>query len=177
MKRTRVFGHLAAILACLGMAAPAQLSQAAEPTPPLAAASRVSDVALLPGGELRGMVTNAQGVALAGTPVSIWEGRRQVAATTTDESGSFRVSGLRGGSYRIVAGGGAGMFRLWVANTAPAAAGNSALVVVGGAQVLGQGRMMNWLGNPWVIAGIVAAAVAVPIAIHNRNKDRAPSSP
>lgn len=177
MKRTRVFGRLAAILACLGMMAPAQLGQTAEPAQQVAAATKVIDVALLPGGELRGQATNAQGVALAGRPVSIWKGRRQVAATTTDESGGFRVSGLRGGSYRIVAGGGSRMFRLWVANTAPAAARDSALVVVDEEQVLGQGRMKYWLSNPWVIAGIVAVAVAVPVAIHNHNKDRGPSSP
>lgn len=69
------------------------------------------------------------------------------------------------------------MFRLWAANTAPAAARDSALLVVGDEQVLGQGGMKYWLANPWVVAGIVAVAVAVPVAIHNRNQDRAPSSP
>jgi hypothetical protein len=39
--------------------------------------------------------------------------------------------------------------------------------------------MKRWLANPWVIGGIVAVAVAVPVALHNANRDEdeGPMSP
>jgi hypothetical protein len=149
----------------------------------------IVDVALGDGGTFCGQVVDAQGQPLARTTVSVRNLDREVASAVSDESGHFRMTGLRGGMYGIVAGEAVGTCRLWAANTAPPSAQPAALVVVGGEQVLGQGpfggfkccppkhrpvlcrsplsQMKFWLAHPLVIAGIVATAVAIPVAIHN----------
>jgi hypothetical protein len=93
----------------------------------------------------------------------------EVATTLAGEDGRFEMRGLRGGTYQIVAGSGTGFYRLWASETAPPAAQSSVLIVSGGPQVLGQqGPFAHWvLQHPWLVAGVVAAAIAVPVAIHN----------
>jgi hypothetical protein len=45
-------------------------------------------------------------------------------------------------------------------------------------QVLAQqGPLGYWLTNPWIVAGLVAAAVAIPVAIHNHQVDNGPAVP
>ena len=187
------------LLACLGMLISGPLLQAAaiEARPnPLAAgrAPSVPDVALDAGGTLHGRVVDVQGNPLGGTAVAIRHLDRELARTISDESGRFRLTGLRGGVYGIVAGQSGTVFRLWIPNTAPPSAQPAALVVVGGEQTLAQGgcgpwgcdpsrparqtcdRLKCWLANPLVIAGIIATAVAIPVALHNA-RDHEPRSP
>jgi len=60
-----------------------------------------------------------------------------------------------------------------VPGTAPPAAQPGALLVAGKGPVRGQtGPIGYWLGNPWVLAALVAVAVTVPVAIHNHRLDR-----
>jgi hypothetical protein len=37
-------------------------------------------------------------------------------------------------------------------------------------------RAKVWATNPFVVGGIIAAAVAIPVAIHNADNDGGPSS-
>ena len=109
--------------------------------------------------------------------MSIFQNERQVATAVSDHSGHFQVSGLRGGTYFIGAGQTTSVCRLWAPNTAPPSARPGALVVVGDQQVLGQyGRVLHWFRNPWVVAGLVTAAIAIPVALHNADKDKEPQS-
>ena len=194
MKRKGWFSTGVSLVACLGMLISGPVLQAAttEAGPRRLAvgqASAVPDVALDAGGSLRGQVVDAQGNPLGRTPVAIRHLDREVAGTISDASGHFRVTGLRGGVYGIMVGQTEAVCRLWVPNTAPPSARPAALVVVGGEQVLAQGgcdpcgcdpccpplrpcsRLKCWLANPLVIAGIIAAAVAIPVAIHNCKDD------
>jgi hypothetical protein len=138
-----------------------------------AAVPSVVDVSLDAGGTLQGHVVDAQGKAAAETPVSIRQVDREVARTVTDRSGRFRVTGLRGGTYRIVAGEAMGVYRLWAANTAPPAALPSALVVSRDQQLVrgNMGRVVQFLRNPWVVAGVVTLAIGLPVALHNTKDD------
>jgi hypothetical protein len=167
--------------ACLGMLIPPPALYAADATAVernvAAHRATVADVALADGGTLHGQVVDAQGGPISGQAVSLWQGDRELAGTTTDSSGRFQLANLRGGTYRIAVGETSAFYRLWVANTAPPSARPAALVVVDGQQVLGQGQrgpLGYWLTNPWVIAGLVAAAIAIPVAIHNDQVDRNP---
>ena len=176
MKRMEFVKVGMVVAACFGMLVPPSALYAANET---AAGSQVAapraDVALADGGTLHGQAVDAQGSPISGKAVSLWQGDRQLARAVTDSSGRFRLNGLRGGTYRIVVGQTSGFYRLWVANTAPPSAKPAALVVVDGRQVLGQrGPLGHWLTNPWVIAGLVAAAIAIPVAIHNNQVDRNP---
>lgn len=196
MKRMGMLKVGAVVLACVGMLLPPPVVQAAttaadpdskdqaEKTLP-----EIVDVTLYDGGALRGQVVDLQGQPLARTTVSVRQFDREIATAVTNDVGYFRMTGLRGGMYAIAAAEAVGTCRLWAPNTAPPSAQPGALVVVGDHQVLGQGgcndfqcrpmgcrpvrcyspmsRMKYWLANPLVIAGIVATAVAIPVALHN----------
>ncbi len=138
----------------------------------------VIDVALADGGVLMGQVVDTQGVAKANVPVKLTAGEKELAVGKTDANGYFAFRGLRGGMYQLTAAEGTGMYRLWAPRTAPPSAQRGALVVAGQDLARGQlgARMRAWLSNPWVVGGIVATAVAVPVAIHNAD-DNTPSSP
>jgi hypothetical protein len=139
----------------------------------------VTDLALRDGGFLAGQVVDPQGVPLAKVRVSIQDEQGQeVVATVTDQQGRFAVAGLRGGVYPIVTPQARRIYRLWAPGTAPPSAQQGAMIVSGdtirGAG--GQGGLTSFLTNPLVIGGAVATAIAVPVAIHNSNRNR-PASP
>ncbi|HUT91375.1 MAG TPA: carboxypeptidase-like regulatory domain-containing protein [Thermoguttaceae bacterium] len=182
MKRMGLLKSGTILLACLGLLIPGPMLQAAttDTGPQHLADGRVPavvDVALSDGGTLHGQVVDPQGNPLSRTAVSIQQFDREVATTVTDPSGRFRAAGLRGGMYRIVAGQATGTYRLWAPNTAPASARPAALLIPSGAEVVRGNRGLRLLRNPWVIAGIVAVAIAVPVAIHNADDDDGPHSP
>jgi hypothetical protein len=151
----------------MGICVP-QVAFAVEPAP------AILDVALADGGVLHGQVVNAQGAGAAGMPVYIRTQDRDVAAATTAADGSFAVQGLKGGVYQVSTLQGHGVYRLWSPGTAPPVAQNGAVLytqssavdsnVVHYTQNGDGGGLKTFLTNPLVIAGIVATAVAVPVA-------------
>lgn len=185
MKWRRLVAGPAISLACLGILIPPPLAHAAAEAAPAVSTGGVNlaggDVALAAGGVLRGQVVDVHGSPVQQAPVSVRHVLGEVRATVTDGSGRFEIAGLRGGTYQIVAGSSAGVFRLWAPQTAPPSAQPAALIVVAGPQVLGQqGPLASWCcAHPLIIAGLIAAAIAIPIAIHNHqiDRDREPVSP
>ena len=181
MKRVRPFKRSLITLMCVGLLLSGPILQATaaengskqQTRGDEGRTSAVTDVALQNGGTLLGHVIDAQGKAVAKIPVSIQQADRELVRTVTDRSGRFRVANLRGGTYRIVAGKGAGIYRLWAPGTAPPSARPAAMIAPGDQQlVLGQcRRVIQWLRNPWVVAGIVTLAIALPVTIHNLDDD------
>ena len=174
MKRMGIVRRVLVSLAVVGVCLPNAVLAAgvsANATPPAV------DVALSSGGLLMGQVVDPQGVAAAKVPVSLRERDREIATAVTDNRGYFSVGNLRGGVYQIVAPGGHGTYRLWAPGTAPPAAQQGALVMAGQDLVRGQcykggslpccGALGFWLSNPWVLAGVAATAITVPVVIHN----------
>jgi len=173
------FGMLC--LACAGMVLPTPLLSAefnAQPARGQVAdpLSTILDVELGNGGLLSGQVIESAGAPPEGTRVSVRQMGLEVAATVTDRTGNFQLRGLRPGPCEIVAGRAYGTFRLWAPDTAPPLARRSALVLPAEGPIrANEGPIGYWLGKPWVIAGIVAVAVGVPVAIHNHRIDRVSS--
>jgi hypothetical protein len=166
MKLRRLVRGMMISLAALGVCLP-ELAFAATPT----AAPAVVDVAMADGGVLHGQVVDLQGAATAGVPVSVKAQNQDVIRTTTAKDGQFTVQGLRGGVYQVAAGEGQGVYRLWTAKAAPPSAQKNAIVFTQNGT--GGGGLKMLLTNPIVIAGVVATAIAVPVALANSN----PSSP
>jgi len=147
-------------------------------TPGPAQSGIVSDVQLHEGNVLIGQLVSPESAPAVDAQVSLHSGDQLLATTKTDAKGLFAFRGLQNGVYQVVAPNGQGAYRVWSQGTAPPAAQPGALIVSGNDTVRGQYAMRglrNFLANPLVIAGIVAAAVAIPVAIHN--SDRGPSSP
>jgi hypothetical protein len=168
MKNGQIIRVAAVLLASVGMCLPQVAFAEAPAAAP--AAPTVVDIAMADGGVLHGQLVDLQSGKVADVPVSVRAQNQEVARTMTTKDGSFAVKGLRGGVYQVAAGQGQGVYRLWTANAAPPAAQKSALVYT---QFGGGGGLKMLLANPIVVAGIVATAVAVPVAIANSH----PASP
>lgn len=175
MKRSTWLVRGSVWLAGLGMILPegalaAAGAAASQPATSVAAPQgAVTDVQLDAGGVLRGQLVDPQGKPVAGATVGVWQQEKQLALTMTDGQGDFAIEGLRGGVYRLSAGKGGGMYRCWANQTSPPGAQSKALLVNGGTVVRGQGPVVNFLTNPWVLVGLVGAAIAIPIALANND--------
>jgi hypothetical protein len=129
---------------------------------------------------------------LAGQTILLSNGR-SVASTTTNDRGEFEFAGVKGGAYSVHTGEQTQTCRVWTSAAAPPSATRGLMIVQGDQAVLGQNRgpfigcgtpvycgtpvggaglgMREALRNPLVIGGIVAAAIAIPVAVHNSNDD------
>jgi len=181
MKKCANLRGWATICCCLAIAVPRPAIAALAGGAPLAEAPGsgrghtpvVTDVALHEGGVLVGQLFNTEGQSLAGIPVAVQYQGREIATTVADANGRFAVGGLRGGTVTLIAGDTSRAFRVWAPGTAPPAAGSVAMAVVGTRVVRGQccppcggcRPIGGLLRNPWVIATLVGAAVAIPIAL------------
>lgn len=166
--KLRKLNQFAAVLACLGLLM-GQTAQAARPL--------IRDVALQPGGVLHGQVLNEQAAVQAKSKVAVVHKGKPLTVTETDKDGRFVLTGLEPGVYELHLAQGGGAYRLWAPQTAPPVAQQSVLLVEEGQVVRGlggggdvksvkdSGGHFGWLANPWVLAGIVAAAIAIPLAL------------
>lgn len=172
MKLTKSIRGSIVCLSCCGMLM-AQVAQAAGTPAGTFPASVpqsqpvIRDVALQDNGVLRGQVLDAQGAGQAAIPVVVMRQGQEVGRAQTDANGQFAVQGLTGGVYHIATPTGVAMYRAWSPRTAPPAATPAAILVPDNSVVRGQfgTSAFGWLANPWVLAGIVAAAIAIPLAL------------
>ena len=178
MKIAKMFRTLAVVTATVGFLLPKSLLAATRPvaTPHKALSE---DVALQKGGVLMGRLVDPGGAPIVGATNSLLYNNRVVAHAQTDKQGGFTFSRLRGGVYQVAAPDTRRLYRLWAAGTAPKSAGQVARVVAGQSVMRGQytrGRVGRWLRSPLgmtAVAAMAATAVAVPVALHN--SDREPS--
>jgi len=174
MNKVTVVQQVAVCLALVGLCVP-QVALAA--TTPGNQAAAVSDIELHKGGVLFGQVVTPENVALKGLKVLLLRGSEELAATTTDNNGYFAFKGLRGGLYQVMAAKGHGMYRTWNHGTAPPSGQRGVLIVAGQDSLRGQCQpacgFRKLFCHPLILAGVIAAAIAVPIAVHN---SRRPSS-
>ena len=167
MRFMRVLQRSAVALSCFGLLT-AQFAQAAGGAPGpahLRVATSIQDVALQSGNSLRGQISDVQGAPRVAVPVSVIKDGVRVAAVRTDRAGQFAVHGLSAGIYQVHAADSMALYRAWAPGTAPPAAQHGVLVVDGQQVVRGGGVA----GNPWCLALIVAAAVAIPIALDSND--------
>jgi Carboxypeptidase regulatory-like domain len=149
-----------------------------------AAVLPIRDVALGPGGLLTGRVLDERLRPLVDADVAIQSDGRTVASTHADASGVFAITGLRGGVHQVVTPEASQFVRLWADGTAPPRAARSAEIVCGRDVVRGQWgghtpylhQAAMWATNPFLVGGVIAAAVAIPIIIHNTDNDHPPHS-
>jgi hypothetical protein len=141
----------------------------------------IRDVALHQDGLLLGQVLSKDGTPVAGVPVTISRENRVLGTATTNEKGIFAFRGLKGGVYQLTSANGVVAYRVWQSQTAPPGASPAAIVVAGEDAVRGQlgcGCVGMFLSRPLVIAGVIGAAIAVPLAIAlSEDEEEAPATP
>jgi len=172
MRNVNMLTRTMVAFAALGLCFP---SVAMSSTP--VAKPKVVDVALLDGNVLVGQLVDANG-PVPNKQVVLQRQDQTVAALKTNKDGVFAAKGVPAGVYRVASNDAQGVYRLWTPKTAPPNAQPGALLVSGNNVVRAQHArcLRNLLANPWVVAGIVAAAIAIPVALHNAGHDT-PVSP
>jgi hypothetical protein len=175
------------LLLIVSFSAVTRLTMAATPTK----APVAIDVALRDGGVLVGQVVNADGVGQPGAPVSIRYEDKVLVSAKAGPQGYFAFKGLHGGVYQLTTTDGHGVYRVWSPGSAPPAAQPVAALIEGDYVVRGQAEggtgdshpVMTFLQSPAgvvVVAGAVATAVSLPIALTvkpSTSQNNTPASP
>jgi len=183
MMRMRSCCWVAAWLACLGLVLPAAPAAAQSPQRPNVKTDSpqeqpaITDVALRSTGGLYGIVVDAQGSPMDATEVVVSQGGKVITRTTTDSLGQFSTQALRGGVYQVTAGQGGTTLRVWDAKAAPPSARAAALVIGNPNVVRGQIPLRKvFVSDAFIIAAIVGAAIAIPIAVSAARNPKPSSS-
>jgi hypothetical protein len=148
--------------------------------------SAAVDISLHNDAYVVGQFVSAEGVPVAGTEVRMTLTDGRTATTKTDAQGGFAFRGVTGAAY-LTAHNAEQVVRVWDAKTAPPKAAPAVLMVQHNEVARGQhyaGQNANnfintskrLMANPLFVAGAVATAVAIPVAIHNAD-DEDPASP
>lgn len=137
---------------------------------------RVVDIQLDKRQALVGDIVTANGSPVAKIPVQLWYRNQLRETVESDERGVFRFQDLRGGTYQFAVGNEVHVLRCWAAGSAPPHASETFRLTVSEEIVRGQGLPATCgVVNPWLIAGVAAAAIIIPIALHNNRSDRTAS--
>jgi hypothetical protein len=108
---------------------------------------------------------------MPGQAVVVRQAGGQPRQTIADRQGRFVFEDLGGGVWQVSSGAAVAVCRCWAANTAPPSATEQLLLVSPAAVQRGQ-RPIEELTTPILIGLVVAAAIAIPIAVHNAKKER-----
>lgn len=133
--------------------------------------SRIVDLELMSGGVLAGQVLDNSGQPLIGQTIVVQRSGREPINARSDHEGRFLLSGMSSGICKIECGDNAIACRCWSPHTAPPVASKELLLVAGETVERGQRPIGDLLTGPVLIGLIIAAAVAIPIAIHNSQKE------
>ena len=153
------------------------------------AATRIPDVRLNSDGLFVAQLVSNTGQPLSSRQLKISSREKLLTAVTTSPSGRVAVRGLNGGVFQIDYADQSTIFRLWTANAAPPNAASELMIVqnrpvaraqcdcevpcdggcdVGVVAPDGPNPFSGILGQePIMIGLLVAAAIAIPIAVHN----------
>ncbi len=179
MKCMRVVRAPVVLAVCLGLMLPVSGVHGADvPRAAGLPTVEITDVALDAQGGLEGVVVDVHGAPQPRAKVVLVQQKREIGLVQADQVGRFRLSGLRGGVYMLQSGGQGRFVRAWTARTAPPNAKSAALMVTGDGVVRGQMPLEQFFASDAaVIAGLVAALIAIPIIISNQGGSSSPASP
>jgi len=151
-----------------------QPSFAAPPVagPPTAAPTGIVDVRLDEHGAIHGYLLNTAGQGLADRPVVLQQAGGAVSRTQTDTVGGFVLQRVSGGVHQLTTGHGTVTCRVWTHAAAPPSATDQLTVVADPQVVRGQQPFSAIFTNPLFIGLVIAAAIAIPIAVHNSQDDQ-----
>lgn len=167
MKLSKIFHFVLVATTCVSVSMP-QLAAAGKPVTQLDVPIKrsVEDV-VLQDGALRGALVDKAGRGVADAPVLIGQNGKKVAEVRTDAEGRFKFAGAKVGTYQVVSHGAAGSYRVWDAASAPQTVKQGVIHTVDPQVARGasSGGLFGLLSNPLVLAGVIAAAIAIPLAV------------
>ena len=167
MKTFKTFRAAIVALTCLGVVVPRGAIAANPVVVDGVPVSQVVEDLELQNGALIGGLVDASGKGVADAPVVIGQEGKPVAELRTDEEGRFAVKGLKPGLYQVVSHGKVSTHRVWESGKAPAEAKRGVIHNVDPQVARGASHhgLLGILSNPLVLALIIAAAIAIPLAL------------
>ncbi len=174
LRKTRI---TLAALSCLGMlSGPVPAIELEFDASPGLFPATILDVKLDERNALHGEVRDAAGTIESNTEVQLRLDGVSLQRTHTNRWGRFVFPGLKGGMYQILTPATSITCRVWTANAAPPKAQAAILVASNTGLSRGQQPISEaFVFNPFLMGALIAAAIAIPIAIHNAD-DRPPGS-
>jgi hypothetical protein len=167
----RICRRITVALACLGWLLPAPPSSASDQTLAPGPRPALWDVRLDEQGTLQGQLIDGALRPLAERRVTLSQAGQTMAVVPTDDRGLFRVPLVRGGVYQLSVGAAAATIRVWTPQAAPPAAVQHLVLMDAPPVVRGQQPLSALLMNPLVIGAVIAAAVAIPLAVHHNHHE------
>jgi hypothetical protein len=168
----RVFRGTIVALACLGWLLPRQACCAPDGAMETAAAQRpIVDVRTAADGTLGGKLVDQSGKMMADQVVVLHHAGTAIMQTRTNKQGDFAFPRVRGGVYQIIIDDAGVGCRVWPRDIAPPVAREQLLVVVGAPVVRGQQPIGAAFSSPLFVGAVLAAAIAIPVAVHNSKDD------
>jgi hypothetical protein len=131
----------------------------------------VYDVRLAEDGSFAGRLLDPSGKPLVGETVLLRQADRTLAQARSGDRGEFSFPGVRGGVYQVTIGASAVACRAWTHQAAPPAATSELPIVTHPDVIRGQQPISCLFSNPLFVGLIIAAAIAIPVAIHNSQDD------
>lgn len=172
-KKCGYIARTLAFVSWLGMVLPATTFAADEQQKSLP----VVDVSLATDGSFRGSVVNANGQHLDGVSLQLRSMRNAKTMSTVTNNGEFAFEKVAGGSYQLTTPNSNYFCRIWTKQAAPPSAVDKLLVVSDDRLARAQRPMCQFfMADPFWISVAVAAAVVIPIAVHNSGGDRVAGS-
>jgi len=133
---------------------------------PVALAENTVERAVFKAGTLAVSVKDHLGTPLPKAALKLSTAKGKAVQTLrADAKGECKIKNLEAGAYRLAV-----EDRLLVLLDVNEKGTVSTLVVMVPARpryAAGGGKRGFWLSSPWIIAGLVAVAIAIPVAIHN----------
>ena len=177
MRKLRIWGHVATSLATVALVlAPTVRVEAEHPLPADRPLAQVLDVALDAEQMLHGQVVNPSAVAVQQGQALLLRDGVTIGLVQADLEGRFAIRLTQGGLYQMATDHEVVSFRAWTAGAAPPRAQRAIVLTAGDVTRGQQGQIPFVRHSPWVIVGVVAAAVAIPIVLHNHRNDRGDGS-
>ena len=179
MSWTRAIRAVLVTCATAGLTLPGEVLRGSEPERTAAVVDpQIPDVQLDAAGQLHGVVVDGQGHPMPETRVMLSRvGEVPNRVSMTDAKGQFRLAALKGGAYQLHTSEGVCVCRAWTAKAAPPGAARSLLVVNDRLVERGQRPVRDlFTSDPVLVATLVAAVIAIPIAIHKSQDDAPPGS-
>lgn len=162
-------------LSCLTWLFPAGSLVAAPQSPKKPSTVQIHDLRLDNNGGLGGQVVNASAAPIQDSKLELRQNGKVLATTASDRTGTFSFANVRPGVYQVVVNQGGVACRVWSHDAAPPAAKEKLLIVSDPAVMRGQQPARALLTNPLFVGVVVAAAIAIPLAVHNANDDQSGS--
>ncbi|HEY4260030.1 MAG TPA: carboxypeptidase-like regulatory domain-containing protein [Schlesneria sp.] len=126
--------------------------------------STLPDIALTTGGTLSGRIVDHTGKPREGAEVTLFQGKKPLTATITNQEGVYSFKHVKGGVYGITSGNTDATFRVWTERTAPPSAKEHALLVMGENGARGQWGAVD----PTLVlltAGVITAVILSAITL------------